>query len=275
MSTRRVWPRPTRLRYGSVRLRHRLAEVFRRSGPHHPAPRSRDGEWGTDLPVTDDRNARYDAMTIEILRRVLSGGGVGLDIGANLGAITAEIVAAAPDRRHHAFEPIPALAEDLRIRFPTVAVHAVALAAAPTVSEFHHVVTNPGYSGLVRRRFDRPHEDVEIIQVPVGRLDDIVGRDESVSFVKIDVEGGELGVLQGGIETLARNRPVVVFEHGLGGSDFYGTRPEAVYDLLADLGLRVGLLDVYLAGGPPLSRDDFVHQFDTNENYYFVAWPLS
>ena len=34
----------------------------------------------------------------------------------------------------------------------------------------------------------------------------------SCDFIKIDVEGGELGVLQGAVNTLSRDRPIVVFE---------------------------------------------------------------
>lgn len=97
---------------------------------------------------------------------------------------------------------------------------------------FHHVVSNPAYSGLRERRYDRPNETVEIISVRSARLDDLVADGQRVTFVKIDVEGGELGVLQGGLQMLAEQRPGVVFEHGLGASDYYETRPEDVYDLL-------------------------------------------
>jgi len=35
---------------------------------------------------------------------------------------------------------------------------------------------------------------------------------DHVDFIKIDVEGGELGVLQGAVNTLQRDRPLLVFE---------------------------------------------------------------
>lgn len=45
-----------------------------------------------------------------------------------------------------------------------------------------------------------------VLQVRTSRLDDFGFTD--VSFVKIDVEGNELGVLRGALETLERNRPI-------------------------------------------------------------------
>ena len=89
------------------------------------------------------------------------------------------------------------MAEGLRARFPSVEVHELALAAEDGEATFHHVVSNPAYSGLIQRRFDREHEDVVITKVRVARLDDILPDDVVIRCLKIDVEGGELGVLTG------------------------------------------------------------------------------
>jgi hypothetical protein len=120
---------------------------------------------------------------------------------------------------------------------------------------------------------DRPGERVRTIEVDVVRLDDVVPPDARVAFVKIDVEGGELGVLEGARTLLARHRPVVVFEHGLGGADHYGTRPEQVFDLLTDAGLRVSLMSRFLAGEAPYARAEFVAEFERGAQWYFVAYP--
>jgi FkbM family methyltransferase len=194
-----------------------------------------------------------------------------LDVGAHAGDVLAQIVAAAPKGRHHAFEPIPALAADLRARFPQVQVHEVALADTTGEATFHHVVTNPSYSGLKQRRFDREGEQVEVTTVRTARLDDLVPRQTPVRFVKIDVEGAEEGVLRGGLETIRANRPFIVFEHGLGGSEQYGTRPEALDELLGSVGLEISLMERWLAGQPPLTREELVRQFERAENYYFIA----
>ena len=74
---------------------------------------------------------------------------------------------------------------------------------------------------------------------------------------------------------LRRNRPFVVFEHGLGAADCYGTRPEQVFDLLSDCGLRVSLMKDWLEHGSAraFTRAAFAEEFDTGRNFYYLAHP--
>ncbi len=142
---------------------------------------------------------------------------------------------------------------------------------APT---FQHVVTNHAYSGLRRRRYDRPNEQVVEITVDVQPLDELLPATQHIDLIKIDVEGAELEVLRGAVATITRCRPLVIFEHGLGGSDFYGTTPEAVYDLLVDVcDLRISLLGDWLEGRAPLDRAALAEQFHQQTNFYFLAHP--
>ena len=225
-----------------------------------------DGE-----PLHIPLNELYDTLTHQIIAETVRPGTIGIDVGAHIGELLRSIVAAAPEGRHVAVEPIPGLAAVLRAEFPTVSVHEVALAADSGVNvEFHHVVSNPSYSGLLERRYDRPNETVELIQVKTARLDDIVPEHEVVSLIKIDVEGGELGVLQGSSRILS-TRPVVVFEHGLGASDHYGSTPSDIWQLFDSASMRISLLDAFLSGGPSLSEEELNRQFYDSVNYYFVA----
>ena len=99
------------------------------------------------------------------------------------------------------------------------------------------------------------------------RLDDALPSGYVPALLKIDVEGAELEVLRGGGETIARHRPVVVFEHGAGSADHYGTAPADVWELLDGAGLRVSGLD----GAGPFSLAEFEDQFARAERVNFVA----
>lgn len=222
-------------------------------------------------PIAVPLNELYDEWTCEIARRVLGPGLIGIDVGAHAGDMLRPMVEAAPDDRHIAIEPIPSLAAELRENFPTVSVHELALAAevGGDVS-FHHVTSNPGYSGLRERRYDREDETVELITVRTARLDDLVPDDAHVAMIKIDVEGGELGVLLGAGRIL-KAKPVVVFEHGLGAADHYGTTPEDIWSVFAAVSMRVSLLQAYLESGPSLTAPEFSDQFHSGQNYYFIA----
>lgn len=133
------------------------------------------------------------------------------------------------------------------------------------------MVSNPSYSGLRKRNYDRDDEKDTLITVQTERLDDVLPENFRVDFIKIDVEGGELLVMKGAAGIMKKYKPVVIFEHGLGASDIYGSTPEQVFDLLQECGLSVSLLDRFLDGKPPLDKAGFAHQYHSRENYYFIA----
>jgi FkbM family methyltransferase len=181
----------------------------------------------------------------------------------------------APSGKFYAFEPLPHLFEYLKKNFGhnrDISLFNIALSDSAGESSFNHVISNPGYSGLVKRRYDRPDEQDTRITVRTDLLDSLIG-DARIDLIKIDVEGAELQVLRGGKETIKRNKPFIIFEHGLGGADCYGTTPEDVYDLLCDFcGLKLTLLNRYLRNREPLSRSEFCEQFHRGLNYYFLAY---
>jgi FkbM family methyltransferase len=226
------------------------------------------------LTPAQRQGRRYDELTIKVMSAVLKPDSLCVDVGASSGALLQQMCELAPLGRHHAFEPLPAMAADLRERFAGVEVHAVALADTNGQAEFVHVVTNPAYSGLRVRRYDRPNERLESITVPTRRLDDALPADTPVSFIKVDVEGGEYGVLAGGIETLARCRPIVAFEHGGGWTnERYGTNSGMLFELLQQAGLEVSLLDHWLAGRPAMNAEEFINAQAVSGEYFFLAHP--
>lgn len=223
--------------------------------------------------LTRAKNNLYDVRTIEIMRRVLRDDSVAIDIGAFEGSMLRHMIRFAPRARHFAFEPLPDRCAQLKRRFPGMNVLPYALSDAPGEEPYFEVVAYPAMSGL-RHRGSLGTLDVREQRVPVETLDRTIPSDVTVSLVKVDVEGGELAVFRGGIETLRRCRPVIVFECGLGGLDAYGARPEDLHILLCrDIGLRLYLLEAWLAGSDGLSKEDFVRQFDEGLNFYFVAAP--
>jgi FkbM family methyltransferase len=191
-----------------------------------------------------------------------------IDVGAHTGDVLCEIVRIAPRGRHIAFEPLPLLAAALRKRLPGVDVRDVALGDAAGSVPFVHVLDRPGWSGLNAR--PTPVDDApatETIEVTVERLDDTLPDGYAPALIKIDVEGAELQVLEGATTTLERHHPVLVFEHGLGSADHYGTRPEDVHDLLTHAGYRV----FDLQGHGPYDRAAFAHAFHTAARVNFLA----
>jgi FkbM family methyltransferase len=212
------------------------------------------------------RQALDDHATRVVLATVLRADSNAIDVGANEGAVLESIVRLAPNGRHIAYEPIPELQERLVARFPQVDVRRAAL--YDSVS-FAHNLDQPAYSGLRRRSdVDTSPDGVREISVATERLDDVLEEGYAPALIKIDVEGAELGVLRGAVETLHRHRPFVLFEHGVGGADLYDARPGELFDLLASCRLRIFDLE----GTGPYTREQFEATF-VEPIWNFLAAP--
>jgi FkbM family methyltransferase len=221
------------------------------------------------------RNLKYDRLTKQIIKRVLNPDSICIDVGAHKGEILNLFLKSAPNGRHIAFEPIPFLYEALTTKFANrCSIFPFALGDESKETTFHLVKNAPAYSGILQRKYAVKHPDVEAITVLMTSIDYFLITTEKIRLIKIDVEGGEFAVLKGAAQRLRSDKPYVVFECGLGASEFYGTTPTQVYDFLNDeVFLRVSLLDDWLKGTKPLSRDQFCDYYSTNKEYYFLAHP--
>jgi FkbM family methyltransferase len=200
------------------------------------------------------RRLLHEEIAIEaVLAAVLRDDATYVDVGTNRGQLLRVALRVAPTARHVAFEPIPQLAAGLRERFPQVDSRQLALSAQPGTAEFCHFRTMDGWSGL-RRSAEVSDERgaPEYIGVRVSTLDVELAR-LNPRVIKIDVEGAELEVLQGGREMLARARPFVIFEHVPSASALYGSPPAGVWDALRELDYEI----FSITGEGPFDRDSF------------------
>jgi FkbM family methyltransferase len=219
------------------------------------------------LPGHVRADTRDHELLVGLLKRTLEPDSSCLDVGAHRGSVLREMVRLAPQGSHMAWEPLPALARELALEFPPVDVREAALSDRSGEREFAHVLDDPGWSGFLTRPTPAGGA-VETISVRCERLDDALPPGLDPVFVKVDVEGAEEEVLRGAVETLARHRPLLAFEHGLGSADHYGTTPESIHDLLvARLGYEVRGLD----GEGPYDRERFADIFARGERVNFIA----
>ena len=226
------------------------------------------------LPIAFTQNQRYDRQTQAVIKRVCKPNSNCIDVGCHKGEVLDIMRKAAPQGRHFGFEPIPELYQQLVAKYQNTesTIVDLALSNETGTASFNYVVSNPSYSGLKKRQYDRANEVDQILTVKTEKLDLFLPTDFQVDLIKIDVEGGELLVLEGAIETLKRCQPVVIFEHGLGASEFYNSTPVKVYDLFSAAGLQVSLMKNWLDGLPALSKLEFEAQFFKKLNYYFIAY---
>jgi FkbM family methyltransferase len=186
-----------------------------------------------------------------------------LDAGANHGLFLNEIQQVAPHGHHIAYEPLPHLCAGLRQRFPGVDVRRRALSNEDGKSPFVHVLDPvlEACSGFSRQKYPREVQ-TETLTVTTERLDDHVPDGWLPNFVKIDVEGAELLVIEGAMDTLRRAKPTIAFEHGRHLDD-PGASNE-IYRLICD---RVGLRLFDMDGNGPLDQPRFLDGLNSRWNW--------
>jgi FkbM family methyltransferase len=225
-----------------------------------------------NLPVT--KNLRYDSYTLKILGKILKPGSNCVDIGCHKGEILDTILKFSPYGRHYAFEPIPYLFDYLKEKFKTknISLYSVALFDSKGKTSFQHVINDPAYSGIRRRKYTTKDVEIDEMTVETDLLDNIIPENEPIDFIKIDVEGAEYGVLRGSLKTVKRCKPTIIFEFGLGAADYYETKPEALFSLITEeCEMQISTLHSFLKGLQSLKMNQFCELYHTGKEYYFVA----
>jgi FkbM family methyltransferase len=162
----------------------------------------------------------YSPLVVDAMRRYLRPGGVFIDVGANVGylsAVAADIVG--PSGEVHSFEPAPRYFNRLRqmaLLNPeySIVANPCAVGSAPGVATIQ-ITREPGQNTLVPGYKSGP-EVATTLEVPVIRLDAYIKaeRIQHVSVFKIDAEGFELPILEGlrGYFETTGTRPAIICE---------------------------------------------------------------
>jgi FkbM family methyltransferase len=144
-----------------------------------------------------------------------------LDVGANIGLYSLALSAVAPEGRIYAFEPSPSafshLQENVRAngigqvettqvavsdRVGSVTFHDFSFFSAGSFSSDEGSLLSTDSYGSSAFQAATTTLDTFVAERGIGRVD----------VIKIDVEGAELGVLEGAAEVLAKHQPVVLLE---------------------------------------------------------------
>jgi|SRR6056297_1176323 len=228
------------------------------------------------LHIYITKNQLYDRHTQLVLNRVLKSNSNCIDVGCHKGEVLDQMISASPEGHHFGFEPIPELYQELKKRYNNtikVQIANLALSDNSGTVKFNYVVSNPSYSGMRKRDYDRQDEKDTEIEVRTECLDHFLPDDYRVDLMKIDVEGAEYLVLKGAKSIIERDKPIIIFEFGLGAANHYEVQPADVFKYFEELGMSINTLGRFLASETPFSLKAFHHQYVDRVNYYFIAYP--
>lgn len=189
-------------------------------------------------------------VELSFLDKLVPSDAVTVDVGANCGLYTREL--ARLSRRVHAFEPSRQMADILRHTSATnVQIHEIALSDHEGEAD---LLIPQGEQGAVHGlaslepQLALSAKSCIALHVPLARLDAVI--QEDVAFVKIDVEGHELNVLNGAVALLERSQPVFLVE----AEDRHrAAATESIFDFFRDKDYR----GFFIEDGDIVSVDQF------------------
>lgn len=203
----------------------------------------------------------YEKSTNKVLEKYIAAGDVVLEAGANVGTETLLLSRLVGDQgRIYAFEPVPALKSRLEENcalngLANVSIEQLALGETSGVISFF--IADEGFTnqGMGSKKPVNQHLKNEI-SVKQVTLDEYCKKQgiRSLDLIKMDIQGAELDLLQGGDETIRLYRPAIFLEAGEGWSsleDLYAwlnSRNYDVYSVLKDASLSIISIDDLSSG---------------------------
>lgn len=183
-----------------------------------------DKEFGIISNIIE-KDGIYEPEILDFISERINQEGVFLDIGANIGQHS--IVISRFCKKVFSFEPISILQNKIlqniaKNNIQNIELNKFGLGNESTESEMIILKNNIGKS-KPKHRNENEFENLknnwakekgnilETEKIELKRLDDL--NFEQINFIKIDVEGYELFVLEGGKNTILRTKPKIILEY--------------------------------------------------------------
>lgn len=163
----------------------------------------------------------YPDPVLSAIRPFVDAKAVCIDVGANIGLYSLALSLLAPNGRTYAFEPSRDGFDFLQKNLAqngvgNVIVSQMALGHSHESLRFHEIPFFTAGSFTVDESCFLTSEILgsTYFEAPCTTLDSFIDTEgiDRIDLVKIDVEGGEMGVIEGALHALERFRPLVVLE---------------------------------------------------------------
>jgi FkbM family methyltransferase len=197
-----------------------------------------DSEDTRSIGISVVSEGRYEPVLEHALLEISKDCKLFVDIGANAGFYSIAVRATSANCKVLAFECNP----DVRLLFlrnvelnsiSGIKVRSEALAETAGEAEFY-VPAFTGSGGGSLRDLHPDEGKAKTFRVSLIELDS--QRLQTVDLMKIDVEGAELGVIKGGINSIRAHKPTIFIELLRKWMKPFGTVPGDVSDVLLDMG---------------------------------------
>lgn len=204
-----------------------------------------DPEDHRTAPIEILNFGSYESEETQVIRQIARHMDTMLDIGANIGWYSLMAAKINHRARIHAFEPIPAtygrLIDNCTLNgFEQQQLQCHNFGFSVESGSFpFYFYPEGGVNASMQNLANR--EDAKIVDCELRTLDSVLDwlpANGRIDFVKCDVEGNELFVLQGGLTLLSQHKPILLCELLRKWSASFGYHPNEAIDLLHGIGYK-------------------------------------
>jgi len=221
------------------------------------------------LPMSYLNFSVYEADESDMILRLIKPGDVVFDIGANIGWYTLNILMEHKGTLVYSFEPIKSsyqyLIKNLILNNQnTDKAYNFGLSDKNKTVKFYFDIECAMASSMANLR---EGEDTVMVECEIKRLDDFVSSMlsfEKLDFIKCDVEGAELYVFRGGIETIKKYKPIVFSEILRKWSKKFGYHPNDIINLFRSIDY-----ECYVINNDKIEKFGYVDDDTIQTNYLF------
>jgi len=210
----------------------------------------------------------YEKEEATMMENLVADGDNYFDIGANIGWYALNIATSRRATTVYAFEPVPTTYGHLMTNLAlnasgNIKPHNFGLSEQAGEFTFYYPPEGSGNASAVNLT---GRSDVRTAQCEVRTLDAYTAETSTrVDFIKCDVEGAELLVFKGGIETIQRDKPIVLSEILRKWSAKFNYNPNEIFTLFRSMGY-----EVFTAEGGRLVPFGTMDEHTIPTNYFFL-----
>ena len=200
------------------------------------------------LPMSYLNFSEYEAAENAMILRLIKPRDIVFDIGANIGWYTLSILLKHKGTSVYSFEPIQSsyqyLIKNLALNNQnTDKAYNIGFSDENNTVQFYYDKKCAMASSMANLRED---EATVIVECEVKKLDDFVSSMlslERLDFIKCDVEGAELFVFRGAIETIKKYKPIIFAEILRKWSKKFGYHPNDIINLFRSIDYECYIID--------------------------------
>lgn len=210
----------------------------------------------------------YEKVDSEMILRLVKDCKSIFDIGGNFGWYSLLWAKNCPDAQLYTFEPVPRtfgyLEKNIALNgLKNIHLFNFGFSDAEQKLDFFYYPEGSGNASIANLS---ETEGVQSVTCTVKRLDDFVREHKShLDFIKCDVEGAELLVFKGGIESIRRDKPIIFAELLRKFAAKFNYHPNEVIELFRSCGYRCFTTDE-----DKLNCIDVIDDQTVETNFFFL-----